>query len=413
MHDVQLEERLRKALRAEADDLPFTISAELVASRLAARRSAARRARFGLLATAAAIVVVAGAAFAWVNRAVPPVAASQTPVPGQTEGASIAPQPAQSARPTGDVRYPESQSEGELVIAIDGRREGETHVFLTCEWISTERVGYFYLYDMIDLLGEPVHIDLVPDSQYDNVIYIGRAEHASYHGGPTNGGAAVTEVGAAYSSGIVTFTNLTPDPESAPAGPLPTPADGWTLPLGGDQANASISGTATWTCDAPPATVGTPAPLESEEPHATHEPFPEILVHGGGDVAQVGVPGCGGGWQIDGVGGDDSCGPSYQALGPEKILTLKAGSKLMFTVTDGWSFQNWSIGWATQAEAERFRGEQPDTFEIKDRDDAASGATITVDAPPVGDWSVLLYRTVTRGEDFVGFPDYYRIVVVP
>ena len=82
MRDLQLEERLRTALRAEADALPLTITAENLRDRLAERRRE-RTGRLGVLSAAAAIVIVVGVgAVLLADRGTtPPVGTSPSPSP--------------------------------------------------------------------------------------------------------------------------------------------------------------------------------------------------------------------------------------------------------------------------------------------------------------------------------------------
>ena len=82
MHDTdtRVEDRLRAALRAEADDLPFTIGVDRLERRALERRRTARATRLGgSLAAAAAVVVAVGiAAYALVNRDTAPAATPPT-----------------------------------------------------------------------------------------------------------------------------------------------------------------------------------------------------------------------------------------------------------------------------------------------------------------------------------------------
>ena len=85
MHDTdpRVEDRLRAALRAEADDLPFAVTVDRLERRQAERRRTARAVRFtGSLAAAAAVVVAVGiAAYALVNRDTAPAATPQPTAP--------------------------------------------------------------------------------------------------------------------------------------------------------------------------------------------------------------------------------------------------------------------------------------------------------------------------------------------
>ncbi len=78
--DPRLEARLRTALRAEADALPFTIRADQVADRLADRRRASDRRRFAVIAAAAVFAVGAAAFGLSLSRIPGPAAVSPSPV---------------------------------------------------------------------------------------------------------------------------------------------------------------------------------------------------------------------------------------------------------------------------------------------------------------------------------------------
>jgi hypothetical protein len=120
MHDTKLEERLRRTLREEGDSLPFTLTVDVLEARLARRYRASRNARFGLLASAAAIIVAVGAIFAVLNNrsdhnvgVTPSPSAVASPsavvVPSTSPAASPSPveTPRQSERPTGAIGAPD------------------------------------------------------------------------------------------------------------------------------------------------------------------------------------------------------------------------------------------------------------------------------------------------------------------
>jgi hypothetical protein len=103
MHDVQLEDRLRRALRGEADTLPFTLTPDVLEIRLAARRRAAFNQRLAILVAAGLAVVAVGVGAVLLNReddavVVPPnpsasPIASPSPLPSGSTPPSVEPSP--------------------------------------------------------------------------------------------------------------------------------------------------------------------------------------------------------------------------------------------------------------------------------------------------------------------------------
>jgi hypothetical protein len=91
--DPRFEASLRAVLRAEADSVPFTLRAEQVAMRLAERRRARDRRRFGVMAAVALIAVgVAAVGLSW-GRNLGPAAVSPSPSPAASDAASASPEP--------------------------------------------------------------------------------------------------------------------------------------------------------------------------------------------------------------------------------------------------------------------------------------------------------------------------------
>ena len=110
MHDVQLEDNLRRALRAEADSLPFTLTPDELQVRLAARRRASFNHRLAVLAAAGLAVVAVGVGAFMLSRppdeqvvvpASPTASSSESPASAPASGSPApTPVPAQSAEPT-------------------------------------------------------------------------------------------------------------------------------------------------------------------------------------------------------------------------------------------------------------------------------------------------------------------------
>ncbi len=83
MHDTELENRLRTALREEGDRLPFHVDVERLEAEVAVRRRARRAGRFGLLAAGIGIVAF-GVATIGLNLLLPSNEVAGTPRPTPT-----------------------------------------------------------------------------------------------------------------------------------------------------------------------------------------------------------------------------------------------------------------------------------------------------------------------------------------
>ena len=383
-------------------------------------------ARLGILACTWFLAGCAGSAAmgpGWTFGPTTPVD-SIAPGPGTTPWAStalassaptssMAPSPIADASPTADARpplpYPKVQSHGLVTVAFRKPALPSVNLDLVCEWVSPVDVGYFYVVPSPKpFAGEQVYFEVQPKSP-GYQFWIGRKNAASYHPGPRTGSVALDEIGDGWASGSMWFNGLAPDPYAGP-GPLTTSIEAWVRPIGGDATLARLSGTVTWACEPAPPTVPTPGPVSTEQPAPTIPPLPHLTLVSG-DVHREAVSGCGTSIYIGGYTAADSCGPSFQALGVDYIVRVPKGGKLRFELPAGWHFAGWYLGWVTQIEAERWHGEEPDTFRGSQTGTATSGRTIEVDAPPPGDWSVRLDWRGARGDDRFGVPDYFRVIV--
>jgi hypothetical protein len=133
-----------------------------------------------------------------------------------------------------------------------------------------------------------------------------------------------------------------------------------------------------------------------------------------GDQSRRGEFGCGLSFTIDGAVTTDECGPiDYLVVGPNRTLRIHSGDRLTFRLSGSWTFRQWTVGWASETDAEAYRGTRPDSFTEKAREDSASGSSITVAGPPVGEWSIELGWRGVRGADDLQGRSYYRVVVEP
>lgn len=99
MHDGQVEDRLRTALRAEGDTLPMTITADELERRLALRRRQRTGRRAGLLAAAVAVVAL-GSALAAMTGWLGDDRVGASPEPSPIVGPTVAPSMTPSSGPT-------------------------------------------------------------------------------------------------------------------------------------------------------------------------------------------------------------------------------------------------------------------------------------------------------------------------
>ena len=376
-------------------------------------------ARLGILACTWFLASCAGAAATgpgWTFGPTTPVD-SIAPGPGTTPEASTAlastaPPSSMAPSPTADARpplsYPDVQSLGLLTVTFSEPALPPIYLHFACAWVSPVDVGYLSISPSASLGGEQVSFEVQPRSS-GYQFSIGREGAASYRPRPGIGYVALGEVGAGWANGSLSFNGLAPDPYAGP-GPLTTSIEEWVRPIGGDPTLARLSGTVTWACEPAPPTVPTPGPVATEQPGPTIPPIPHLTLISG-DVHREAVSGCGTSIYIGGYSYGESCGPSFQALGVDYVVRVPEGGKLRFELPAGWHFVGWYLGWVTQIEAERWHGEEPDTFRRSQTGTATSGRTLEVDAPPPGDWSVRLDWRGARGDDRFGVPDYFRVIV--
>ncbi len=126
MHDTQVEDRLRRVLRTEGDDLPFTVTTAELERRLLARRRAASGRRVSLVAAAIAAVAVAGmvaVSNGWIGM--PAVATQPSPSPSPTSTAG----PSSPAAVKGLVAIDRDPSEPTLLEVTPRLSDGTTDVF--------------------------------------------------------------------------------------------------------------------------------------------------------------------------------------------------------------------------------------------------------------------------------------------
>jgi len=213
MHDtdMRVEDRLRAALRAEADDLPFTITVDRLARRALERRRTARATRLGgSLAAAAAVVVAVGiAAYALVNRdtapaATPPTATASTASAIPTEVASF------------EELLPLAAGKGIQVGA--GERIGDT-----AEDVSSDETGVRTILTVVAAC--------VGDGDLELQVTDGTKPYARFRQGctgepvvhATNGAPVASADGLSVRASAPAGTDLRFVVVGVPSGPLPDP----------------------------------------------------------------------------------------------------------------------------------------------------------------------------------------------
>ncbi len=154
----------------------------------------------------------------------PSPTADATPLSPSTEVPSTDPRPA--------LRYPDVESHGIATIVLDATSVPPISVPLECEWSAPTLVRWLYVLDDVSIAGEPVHVDLNIEATDRYTFSIGRSGAASYVAGPTTGSVVLRGHSDDWARGSIAFEDLSPDPETAPPGPMPSPLDPWIRPLG-------------------------------------------------------------------------------------------------------------------------------------------------------------------------------------
>ncbi len=123
MHDSELEQRLRAALRAEGDELAFRVDVERLEAEVALRKRNDRANRFGLVAAAVAVVAF-GMAAVGLNAIQGPNEGAATPPPAPTTRPvpTVAPAPA-SPLPAGLVAL-EPRRDSTILLEVEGAWSG-------------------------------------------------------------------------------------------------------------------------------------------------------------------------------------------------------------------------------------------------------------------------------------------------
>lgn len=362
------------------------------------------------------VAALAGACVSGASPTRPPAPVGVSPTvtvqPSLTAIPSIDPELGPAPTP----RYPDVEAIGVGTLRIVAPREDAVRFWITCEWPTTDGVGWIYLGRRVMIYGEAVDPDVALPTRPGDLsaprVTLYRDQMAPYttDPDPMTGLAHSSD----WTSGKVTFEHLHIDPEGWGPGPLPTPKAAYERPLGGVLGATDLAGTFGWECGPRPATVPTPGPVDTSTPEPTGTPFPTLpdatLVGSAG--SRVGVVGCGTTWDIDGNSGGVSCGPSFQVLPDTSVVSVDAGGTLRFTLPTGYHFTSWVYEYVDQSSADLYRGEDPPSIVRAGEGASTTATTIKVKAPPVGAWTIRLWFAATNGHISVGSrPDYFRVEV--
>lgn len=350
----------------------------------------------------------------WTSEPIGSLAPVAPGVPGPSETSRAAPStaagPSSPPSPATNAQSPTptsaAESSGLATVAFSNRKLPSIDLSFACQWVSPVEVGNLSIAGSASLVGDQVMFFIEPRA---NRFEIWRENAANYMARPGLGSTALSAVGPGWASGSMWFEGLAPDPYPGP-GPLRTSIEEWVRPIGGNPSLNRISGTTIWACEPAPPDIPTPGPVGSDEPRSTVPPLPGLTLVSGG-VRRDAVSGCGGFISIGGYQAADSCGPSFKALDVDYAVRVPEGGTLRFELPVGWRFEQWSLGWVTQFEAERWHGEQPDTFELIQTGGTTNGRLLELDTPPIGDWTVRLDWIGARGADRFGMPAYFRVLV--
>ena len=291
--------------------------------------------------------------------------------------------PAPSLDPSGPL------SRGTATLVLDTPASAAVSLPLDCQWSSKTRVVYYTFPGTIDLFGEQASLYLGDHGPTSSpLLSIYRWELAEY----TGSGATYQTEGYGTGRGSITFHGLTPDPESYPWGnPLPSPIDPFIRPLGDNEAARSLSGTMTWDCGAPPASVPVVEPSYVPEPAGTPIARPRaVLTIKGRAGSWSGEARCGQNWiGPDGnpIGGLVQCGGPQWGV-PDEVVEVKAGSTLVFTVA-GFKLAPGDMTAAPADRVEYYRGGEPDVVVTIDPI-ASKQPSLSYLAPAPGDWVLVV-----------------------
>ena len=374
---------------------------------------------------------VAGSAAAPASAPDSPPLKSVSPPPSATPSAPLEASPVlQSPDPAADARaalqdpdlerpaleYPNLQSYGAAVISFSSPDRPAVVGGLSCLWApggeySEPGVVALKRFSVV-LAGEQAEIWLGPPMTFGDSLEFAIHRHgaASYVPGPGTG--SVVFPGANdWSSGTMRFDNLAPSPETAP--PLTSSPAEWIGPLGGDAAMARLTGTVAWACEPPPASLSEYARSRPYEPPLyLGDPAPIVLVVD--DQRKVGEDACGG---FSG----DTCGPPLYVLPADLIVSVPSGHLLRFDLPEErFHFVKWSLQWARQSDAQRWQDQyewnyegpyEDEAWKLIDKGVLSESSSLEFDAPPPGDWSVVLHWTDDRDDQGGNIASYFRVVV--
>ena len=378
MHDREIEDRLRTALRAEGDALPLTITTAELERRLASRRRARSGGRLRLIAAGVAVVAVGSLAVMAVGWLRPPAVGS-LPELSPSHGASAAVSPSPTAtlpaslvpgcEPIDPTRSATPPSIAAGVIPGDSiAYEGHTGAYawggdtvgVPGSWDEPDAVEQF------SLGPDPGAIELVSDACLASV----EAEALMIHTREPDPQPVTLDVLRGAGGRVV---------DIAPPG------------VGIHLVRVRASFTTT---DASPAWSETTfqVVVVFDAPELT------MALPGAGD-GPTADPNCASYDLASGAQAADQCGGPYEVVTDLSPLVVASGSPVQFRLTDGWQIDG---GRVTAVQTDLVRA---GTFAPEYSVDFLETGGPTVSVPVVldpGEWIVRFSLNGSRGEDSFG-----------
>ena len=299
---------------------------------------------------------------------------------------------------------PSFMTRGSATIAIEGAGAASVTTPIDCHWVSKTSVGFYAFVVRVELAGERVELSIVefapsPGDSTSSISPGLRIVREGLVADYTGRREAFEAQGWGAPTGTLRFHQLALDSDAYlyPRGvPLPTPMDWFMRPLGGLEANRTLSGSLAWNCGEAPAGVPeiepTPGPTEPPSDHGRPFPWPDVSVRDTGQAkasaAELII--CASGVEFHDPTAYLPWGcewPDGRWYVPYSTIEARAGTTLAWSVP-GWKITSPELAYASPAEVERWRSGEPDTTVVL-MPVSTSRSSAAFAAPPAGDWVVI------------------------